>query len=363
MFKREDIKGYGELQNNIYYIINDLTTWLSLLSKGEAVYIAEPLSYFRQHKGQNQKDLVVISKGFSEWTNVIEDARKMGYLRSIKNYKAALQSCIKAMMYAIRVHHEERRSADLLEINAEQYISNTVNKLLSYPDGYKCNMCGHTSDEFIQWPDVFDFDKYEFEMYNKYTATCPICGTFDRERAYKYFIEHEVNIDKNNRLLHIAPERNLKQWLKPQVGTYIAGDLFPADSETHRVDITDIAFDDEYFDIILCSHVLEHVPDDITAMKEFYRVLKPGGWGILQVPLVLDLSETFEDFTVVTPEERLKVFGQDDHVRVYAKVDYIKRLASVGFKVETFNIAKKYGINEAIRHGLSQDDNLYIVYK
>jgi len=362
MFIREEVKVFGKILENRYSVINDLVTWLSVMSKGEAVYIAEPLSYFRQHKGQNQRNLQILTYGFSDWNNLIEDARQIGYLKSAQDYKMAIESCVKAMMHVVRMHNKERRSNMLQELKVNQYITNAVKKLIESPDGYTCNMCNQISDEFISWPDLFDSDQFVFEMHNKFTATCPNCGTFDRERAFKYFIEHETNISKTDHLLHIAPERNLGQWLKSQVGKYVAGDLYPSDQETQRIDITDISFQDNVFDAVICSHVLEHVLNDTNAIKEFYRVLKPGGWGILQVPIAINIAETFEDRTVITPEDRLRVFGQDDHVRVYAK-DYVNKLTTSGFKVELFNIADKYGFNEATKLGLSRSDNVYIVRK
>ena len=102
---------------------------------------------------------------------------------------------------------------------------------------------------------------------------------------------------------------------------YLSADL-NSPSAMVKMDITNIKYEDNSFDVIICNHVLEHIPDDRKAMSELYRVLKPGGWAILQVPISLLLNKTYEDPTVTTPEEREKVFGQSDHVRIYAK-DYV----------------------------------------
>ena len=93
-------------------------------------------------------------------------------------------------------------------------------------------------------------------------------------------------------------------------------------------------------DAIICNHVLEHIPDDRKAMKELRRVLKPGGWGILQVPISYVLAATHEDPSIVTTEAREQAFGQYDHVRIYAK-DYVDRLVGAGFKVEQFDWTKQ----------------------
>lgn len=105
---------------------------------------------------------------------------------------------------------------------------------------------------------------------------------------------------------------------------------------------------------MVCNHLHEHVPADIDSMKELYRVLKPSGKAILQVPISKNLDKTFEDFSVTDPEEREIVFGQFDHVRIYGQ-DYTDRLSSVGFKVERINISREYE-----KYGLSMDEDIFI---
>ena len=123
------------------------------------------------------------------------------------------------------------------------------------------------------------------------------------------------------------------------------------------MDITRLRFEDSRFDAIICLHVLEHVPDDRAAMAELFRVLKPGGWAILETPLDLDMAETEEDPSVVSPRERERLYGQPDHVRRYGR-DLLDRLAEAGFaarldpyplELEETTIAR-YGLSP--RHGL-----------
>jgi ubiquinone/menaquinone biosynthesis C-methylase UbiE len=120
-----------------------------------------------------------------------------------------------------------------------------------------------------------------------------------------------------------------------------------------KVDITNIPFEDSVFDVILCNHVLEHIPDDLNAMAELYRVLKSGGWGIFQVPLDNRNNSTYEDFSITTPEARQKAFGQKDHVRIYGK-DYPDRLRKVGFDVKTNDFALKMSAEERFEYGLKK---------
>jgi ubiquinone/menaquinone biosynthesis C-methylase UbiE len=131
-----------------------------------------------------------------------------------------------------------------------------------------------------------------------------------------------------------------------------------------RMDITDIQYPDNYFDAIICNHVLEHVIDDYKAMTELHRVLKPGGWAVLQVPISLSLGKTYENPSVTTAREREEAFGQDDHVRIYAK-DYVSRLERAGFTVNVFDWngqAEKFG-GRSNKYGLNEEEEIYSVVK
>lgn len=141
------------------------------------------------------------------------------------------------------------------------------------------------------------------------------------------------------RVLHVAPEKNLGSWLSRQHGIeYVSADL-TAPNVMVKMDLTDICCPGDFFDAIICNHVLEHISDDAKAMTELYRVLKPSGWAILQVPISRNLSATYEDASIIDPEDRAQAFGQSDHVRIYG-VDYVDRLKRAGFDVELFQWAK-----------------------
>jgi len=126
-----------------------------------------------------------------------------------------------------------------------------------------------------------------------------------------------------------------------------------------KIDIKDINFEDNFFDVIICNHVLEHIVDDRKAMCELFRVLKPGGEAILQVPISKYNKKTFEDFSIILPEEREKYFGQKDHVRIYGK-DYKNRLERIGFKVELYDIKNDLNIQDIKKFGLNEEEILYI---
>ena len=151
-------------------------------------------------------------------------------------------------------------------------------------------------------------------------------------------------------MLHVAPERCLESRFRETIGeNYITADLFNPRAMV-KMDVAEIKYGDESFDVIYCSHVLEHVEDDRRAMREFYRVLKKNGWAILLVPICGE--KTFEDPSVVEPQERLRVFGQADHVRIYGP-DYVDRLRGAGFKVKVTTVDDLFEKNDAIRMGLT----------
>jgi len=161
---------------------------------------------------------------------------------------------------------------------------------------------------------------------------CP-CGSLERHRTLWLFFQERTDLfdGREKRVLHVAPEACLVGKLRERLGTnYITADLMDPRADI-SLDITDNPFRDNHFDVILCSHVLEHVPDDRKAMREFYRILKPSGWAIFMVPMFT--APTFEDPTITDPKERERTFGQSDHVRKYGP-DFLDRLRESGFKVE-----------------------------
>lgn len=133
-------------------------------------------------------------------------------------------------------------------------------------------------------------------------------------------------------MLHVAPEIQFEKTFSDVLGAgYITADLLNPKVKV-KMDITDIQYPDAHFDVIYCSHVLEHVPNDRKAMHEFARVLKPDGWAAIMVPYFPERGGTFEDFSVTDPSERLRLFGQEDHVRIYGN-DVVDRLSNAGFEV------------------------------
>lgn len=164
-------------------------------------------------------------------------------------------------------------------------------------------------------------------------AKCPKCGSLERHRLFWLHLMHQVwaKLPAGKKdVLHVAPEPFFVDNLKPRPDiNYVSGDLMMSGSMA-KLDLTSIQFWDEQFDLIICSHVLEHIPDDASAMREMYRILRPGGVMLAMVPI--NGEKTYEDFSITDPAERIKHFGQDDHVRMYGH-DIRDRLAATGFSV------------------------------
>lgn len=172
-------------------------------------------------------------------------------------------------------------------------------------------------------------------------AKCPKCGLLERHRLIWLFLKNETGlfVDETS-LLHFAPEEFFqKEFLSLTNLSYVSADL-DSPNAMLKMDITDISFRDNVFDMILCSHVLEHVQDDRKAMSEMFRVLKPGGLLIAVVPIKRE--QTLEDPSVTSPGERKRLFGQADHVRQYGR-DFAERLQQAGFSVKVIDYAAELG--------------------
>lgn len=166
-----------------------------------------------------------------------------------------------------------------------------------------------------------------------------------------------------SKVLHVAPEKSIRERISAMSQVdYVIGDKhepgYTYPSGTIELDITKIDFPDDHFDLIICSHVLEHVDDDRRAMRELFRVLAPGVTAILMVPMGTG-ADTYEDPSITEPAERLRHFGQFDHVRIYGR-DYSQRLVEAGFQVEELAFADRYSAEDIFRFGLVRGELMHI---
>lgn len=204
--------------------------------------------------------------------------------------------------------------------------------------------------------------------YLRRQAMCPVCHSVERHRELWLYIQDNKDLffkkPKENRLLHFAPELGL--WNK--FSTMECVDYYPVDINPKyygickAVDITDITYEDNYFDVIICNHVLEHITDDRKAIKELHRVLNSSGIAILNVPIKKSLSMTLEKAEYNTPELREKYYGQADHVRFYGN-DYIQRLEESGFCVNVIHPNEDRNDKEIRKYGLTRNGEIYVCEK
>lgn len=189
----------------------------------------------------------------------------------------------------------------------------------------------------------------------------PSTLSLERHRLLWLYLENKTDFfSASYKLLHFAPEQAFyKRFRKLRNIDYTTTDLNSPLADV-KADICKLPFDDESFDIILCNHVLEHIPDDTTAMMELYRVMRKGGWGIFQVPQDLNRKQTFEDPTITDKRERARIFGQYDHVRIYGR-DYFDRLRKVGFTVKEVDYTASLTDAEIDKYRLAKGELLPVV--
>jgi len=245
----------------------------------------------------------------------------------------------------------------------EGYRNHSNQKLIREYRGDKvlCSVCGSSFRSFAP-----------YGVTKRDNALCLACGSLERHRLLWKYLHEKTNLfidTASLKLLHVAPEKAYYDvFCKLKHIEYYPCDLFPdifnfnGSVKVQKVDITDIPFEENYFDAIICNHVLELIPDDKLAMRELFRVMKTPSWGIFQVPIDVNREETYEDFSITTREEREKVFGWPDHVRWYGK-DYKKRLTDVGFEVTEDNYASKFSVEELARFGLMGSEVIFYCRK
>lgn len=191
----------------------------------------------------------------------------------------------------------------------------------------------------------------------------PSTLSLERHRLlWLYLKDHTGFFSKNLKVLHFAPEQAFyKRFRKLSNLDYTTTDLNSPLADV-KADICDLPFENHSFDFILCNHVLEHIPDDKLAMQELYRVLKPGGTAILQIPQELDRALTFQDDNITDPKERAKIFGQYDHVRIYGR-DYFDKLRQIGFKVEEVDLTSTLSAQEIDKYRLAKGELIPVCRK
>ncbi len=191
----------------------------------------------------------------------------------------------------------------------------------------------------------------------------PSTLSLERHRLlWLYLKDQSIFFTENLKVLHFAPEQCfLNRFKSLRNLDYTTTDLLSPIADV-KADICNLPFEDNCYDVILCNHVLEHIPDDNKAMQELYRVMKPGGWGIFQIPQDVNREITFEDDSITDKKERAKIFGQYDHVRVYGR-DYFDKLRSIGFDVEALDYTSKLSEAKIKKFRLAKGELIPLVRK
>ncbi len=192
---------------------------------------------------------------------------------------------------------------------------------------------------------------------------CPHCLSLERHRLLWSYLKSETDFfTKPIKMLHIAPEQAfLKAFREAKNIDYTTADLESPIADV-KMDVRQMPFDDAEFDVLFCNHVLEHIDDELKATSEIFRVLKPGGWAILQVPLDITKELTYEDPSITDRRERERIFGQYDHLRVYGR-DYAKRIAQAGFVVDENLFVKTFSQQEIERYRFDADETIFVCKK
>ena len=230
--------------------------------------------------------------------------------------------------------------------------------LLYLGKGKQCPLCGCQRRKFLPYGYVT----------SRENALCPNCLSLERHRLLWLWLVRESDIGRGAmalpKMLHIAPEvalmRKFKKMYASTPDRYVTADLESPLADMH-FDVQQIPLEAESFDAIICNHIMEHVEDDGKALRELYRILRRGGWGVILSPVDLEREHTFEDDTITDPAERTRIFGQSDHRRIYGR-DYAARLREAGFEVYDIDYKNELSKAEQELYALPTD-HLYIVCK
>lgn len=234
------------------------------------------------------------------------------------------------------------------------YIFNKISPLFLKGDKVQCPVCEGNFKYLLPYGTVKRRDN----------VLCPKCLSLERHRLLWLFLHKKTNFFSADKvdLLHIAPEQCFyKRFRKQENINYLTGDLYSPLADV-KMDIHEMPFEDNRFDAVLCNHVLEHVDDSHKAMTEIHRVLKPGSWAVMQVPLDTTRNETYEDPSITSDEDREKHFWQKDHVRLFG-LDYPDRLKAAGFTVTPINFSKELPAELVEKYRLQKGEIIYWCHK
>lgn len=237
-----------------------------------------------------------------------------------------------------------------------QYVSHYVLRIIAifyYGNKVECPINGKTYRKFLPYG----------RLQSRPNALCPSSLSLERHRLMWLFLKEKTSFFTGpQKLLHIAPELCFMDIFERMENLeYTTGDIESPLAKV-KMDVHEIPFDEGTFDVVFCNHVMEHVENDIKSMSEIHRVLKHGGWAIIQSPVYMELDHTLEDSSITDPLEREKIYGQNDHMRKYGK-DYGERLRKAGFEVTEDNYLNELSPEMRKRYALPEEEIIYFCEK
>ena len=344
IFKLENQYSMTSYRGHRMYSLVDYAQWLHSLEKGVFVYIPLALNFTRRHEQQNTHKVPVKLKGYEDYFYLLQsfysDKKHL-----VDEYKQLL-----LRQYIALVN-------DRLEMNLKRPIIELFERELNSLFSHKCLICGNYFDEFVPYKvPVSDYLR-DLQVIGSDVKNfaCPYCGSIDRERHLILFIENLKigrKLFENKDVLHFAPEKYFTQYIdthRPR--KHVLADLYPTSINIQKVDVMNIYFPSGSFDTIIMNHVLEHVENPDKALQELSRVLRKGGYAILQTPYSEKLDKTFSSEDIKSDKERLKYYGQADHLRVFGKdlFQLIQKYFELNLvksqELFTDTLAEKYGFN------------------
>lgn len=231
-----------------------------------------------------------------------------------------------------------------------RYFFYKLRALFYYGSQYSCNCCGHGFRKFLPKGNI-----------PRPNSECPLCGSLERNRLLLFYLQNETEVfSKKLRILHFSPERCISLHLKKADIEYFDGDINPAVA-SRVIDITAIPFPAGFFDLIICSHVLGHVPDEEKAIAELHRVVKKGGMALLLTLLDTKNERTFEDAGIKTPAGKLANYGEPDLCRLHG-MDFAGRIRAAGFQVTAVDYRKNFNAQVQQRYSLG-DGTRELIFK
>lgn len=225
-------------------------------------------------------------------------------------------------------------------------------------DNFICPICNFQASRFLSYGDDNEaVIKFKIiGMGFRKNAICPMCQSKDRERLIFLFLKKLLKkklIKYSSNIIHFSPERSIeKNFFRKKFVNYITADIL-AGKVDFILDLQDFKFKKKNFDLVICNHVLEHIENDLLAMKNIFSIMKSGGIAILQVPFSSNIDKDYKTDAVKSDLDRLNYYGQTDHVRVYSESNYLKKLKDTGFNVQSDDMLQQkqnipsYGLNSS----------------